>query len=66
MLLINYVSDNSEHRLYYPDHGNHLIIDTITPDGVELYRELEEDEYNKIMNAPISKYTGAIKNYRRQ
>ena len=55
LLLINCASDNREHRIYYPDHGSHLIIETITPDGVQLYRELKEDEYNKIMNAPIPK-----------
>lgn len=55
MLLINCVSDNTEYRVYYPDHGSQLIIETITTEGLELYRELEEDEYNKIMNAPIPK-----------
>ena len=60
LLLINYASDNSEYRLYYPDHSHQLIIDTITPEGVILYRELTKEEYNKIMNAPIPKYTGAV------
>ena len=55
LLLINYASDNSEHRIYFPDHPNQLILDTITPDGVELYRELTQDEYDRIMTAPILK-----------
>ena len=56
LLLINYVSDTSEYRIYYPDHGHQLIIDTVTSDGITLYRELTKEEYDKIMSNHSYRY----------